>query len=119
MQLREFISETIVQIINGIVDSQKQVDSLGAKVNPAMLLNTSRSIGLAGEYSNTKRNVYPIEFDIAVGEAKGDGVKAGIGILSVVLSAGAQSEIKSSQSNESRIKFIVPVVFPDHPGTKT
>lgn len=35
MELKEYISETITQIAQGVKDAQKNVAELGVKVNPA------------------------------------------------------------------------------------
>lgn len=36
MDLKEFISETIVQIVAGVVDAQEKTKELGAKVSPKL-----------------------------------------------------------------------------------
>lgn len=115
MELKDFISQTLIHISEGVSEAQNMLKESGTKINPFFKTsekNTKHSIGNLQRLGN-EQPVFPIEFDIAIGETAGDGTKASIGVLSAILGAGVQTELKSSQSNISRIKFIVPIVLPE------
>lgn len=93
MELKEFISKTLVDITEGIAEAS---DSIG------------RSIGFATE-KNSSSN---IEFDVAVtvesGSSAEGGAKAGISIASIDLISGKlKGQIEEKSSNVSRVKFSV------------
>jgi|GEM_PF-658503 hypothetical protein len=116
MDLRTFISESLIQIANGVADAREQFkkDGTAAEVNPS---KSERGKGRrTGDAS-------PVEFDVAVtvaDETRGDsnekiGGKAGL--LSVV-SLQASAEVGSGESTArreqqvSRIRFKVLLAQP-------
>ncbi|MGD0078045.1 MAG: trypco2 family protein [Sedimentisphaerales bacterium] len=88
MQLKEFVSETIKQIIEGVKDAQQAAQTKGAVVVP---------------YSQVEEK---IEFDVAVTAVEGTETsgKAGISVWSI--GAGVSGKSESSTSTLSRIKFL-------------
>lgn len=94
MDIKEFISETLKQIIDGILDAQNYTGTKNAVIVPC---------------SDYNRNV---DFDIAVTvvEGKETGAKAGISVWSI--GAGVAAKTESSSSTVSRIKFEIPVELP-------
>lgn len=90
MQLKEFISNTLTQIAEGVQDAIDRSKGMGYLVNPSM-----------GKVGNT----YTVHFDLSVETGK-DG-KADIKILN-----GGMSE-----KNMSRISFDVNMTLP-HSGEK-
>ncbi len=94
MDIKEFVSESLKQVIDGVVD--------------------------AGIYAEEKKAVVPvyrernqkITFDVAVTVVEGTetGGKAGISVWSI--GAGVTGKSESSSSTVSRIKFDIPVELP-------
>lgn len=105
MELREFVSETLVAINMGVQDAiiaHQQVEGAVGVINPVW-----------GEDANAinadhKQNV---EFDVAVTvtDKSSVGGKAGIKIFSVV-DIGGEGSSALEQSSVSRIKFTIPIV---------
>jgi hypothetical protein len=91
MDVKEFVSDMLKQIIDGVVDVQN---------------NTS---AVVVPHSGTCNK---INFDIAVTvvESKESGGKAGISVYSI--GAGVTGKTESSSSTVSRIKFEIPVELP-------
>jgi len=97
MDLREFVSETIKQITDGVMDAQKYGAEKEAKVAPNQQLTN-------------------VQFDVAVTTTEGTKDKAGAGILVAGLfGAGKQGQSESGSQSISRIKFSIAVQMPGKP----
>ena len=94
MDVKEFLSETMKQIVDGILDAQEQTKNKGAVIVP---------------HSGSESSV---RFDIAVAVTEG-AQASGIGSLQVYgdgSSVGGKTE--SSNSVVHRVQFEVPVEYP-------
>lgn len=94
MNVKEFVSDTLEQIMTGVKDAQKLTKTSGATIVP---------------YNKTDSQ---IGFDVAttVSEAKEAGGKAGVTVFSI--GAGVTGKFEASNSIVSRIAFSIPVDFP-------
>lgn len=101
MQLEEFVSESLRQIIAGVKRAQDDTKEMGAKINPD---------GLRFHVENHR-----VEFDVAVTAAEGTGTKGGIGVVAGVFNLGSAGESNASSTTASRIKFGVIVELPPGP----
>jgi hypothetical protein len=112
VELKEFLTETIRQLITGVKEAQEFAESQGARVNPqeGLLdinnlpgLNRSRKTGLV---------VQIVEFDLAVTSGERiqtkDGSEIVIGQLEVMPAGQHDAENRAV----SRIKFSLPVILP-------
>lgn len=115
MNLKDFVAESLEQIVRGVIQAQEALKDTRARVNPLMLKTTNHSsIGEASEEGG--QPVYLVEFDVAITAEEGTGTKGGIGIAVGMLGLGSQSRSESKSGQESRIKFKVPLLLP--PQTK-
>lgn len=111
MELREFITQTLVEIQQGVQDAISQQDAIEGNnglINPVFSM-----YGLPG-----KEQVQKVEFDVAVtatDKASGGG-KAGIKVFSVEF--GGEGSKGSEHSVASRVKFTIPLVPPFQIRTK-
>ena len=117
MELKEFISAALMQIVEGVAAVQAPAEALGALINPEDVLTThfgakghSPSIEARGR-GRRKRFVQFIEFDVAVVVTRDEKMKGSGGLLNVV-SAGLESS--HAQQTTTRIKFSVPLTLPLH-----
>ena len=94
MDVKEFVSETLSQIIDGIVDVQQRTKEKGAVVAP---------------HHDFRQKV---SFDVAVTviEGKETTGKAGISVWSI--GGGISGKSEMSSSTVSRIKFEIPIELP-------
>lgn len=94
MDVKDFVSETLMQIVQGVVEAQTHTKDKGAVVVP---------------YHDFHKTV---NFDVAVTVVEGKETtgKAGISVWSIGAGVGGKSE--SSSSTVSRIKFDIPVELP-------
>lgn len=114
MELKDFISNTIEQISLGIFEASKKCNQYGVIVNPNITIGEQGDfcIPKQPEHVNIQRRVQLIDMDIAVTvieseEGKIEG-KLGVSIIGV----GGKSQEGKSTSNESRVKFSIPVCLP-------
>ncbi len=103
MELQEFISESLSQIINGIEDAQAKLKDQ-TKFHPVIYhpgQNTSPAFNVTEH----------VEFEVIVNAESGSSASAGgkINVFSLSIGAGAEDISKNTQMN--KIKFSVPISF--------
>lgn len=117
MQLKDFVQSVIADIIGGINEASKNVADSGALVNPPHVYIESGKYGdhMAGEFRSdgARRLVHNIHFDVALTVSQGKGTHAGLGIAIADIGIGAKGKSESSQSNTSRVRFSIPVAYPE------
>jgi len=117
MNIKDFVSETLSQICQGIVDAQAKVEGTGACISPRMA-NEKPQNNISGEHTHINN----VEFDIVVEvtESKditNGGISTSINIFQAVdISLGdkKKKDEMSLEKNVSRIKFDIPVCWPRH-----
>ena len=111
MELKEFVTETLVQVAEGIEEAQRRLKDSGsdAKVNPYMTKDNSGKWVTGGR----RKNVEIVEFDVAILANEGTETKAGVGLtVASLLRLDAGGRSSQASGTESRIKFKVPASFP-------
>lgn len=103
MELKEFISSSLTQIMEAVQEAQVNWGQSSGKgaINPA--------------WDSTERlrdHTQNVEFDIAVTTEQTKSGKGEAGIKVFSASVGAKGEVASGHSSVSRIKFAVPIVAP-------
>lgn len=101
MDLKAFVSETIVQIISGVEDAIRKAAEVSdtGKVNP--------------EYEGSPHGkTQDVEFDVAVTVTERSGREGGAGLKVAVFQAGAKGERATENVAVSRVRFTVPVAVP-------
>jgi hypothetical protein len=101
MELRKFVASTLAAVLDGIEDAIRNApEDRAGKIAPV----------IAGEEDWAKATL-PVEFDVAISEAKkgSAGGKGGIKVLE--FEVGAQGSKAWESSTVSRIKFSVPVIY--------
>lgn len=113
MDLKDFVSETIVQISQGLIEAQEKAKDLGTVINPPLFTKPDDII-VKDNYGNTDQAAQFIDFDICltVENANNSEAKGKISIFSCSLGGGESSSVNIGNMN--RIKFTIPVVFPLH-----
>ena len=119
MDLKDFVKETIVQISNGINAANAELKDAEALVNPRNVgVYTKEDYRIYGyldenEDRNFQRIVELVEFDVAVHAREGKETQGGIGITVGAIAVGSRGKSDAAESSDSRIKFKIPVVFPN------
>lgn len=111
MELKDFVSQTLTQILDGVKTSQAYAKENNAGINPPYpsFFGDKASSYLKGKNGGI---IQYIDFDVAVTTIEGTGTKGGIGIFVGPVGIGAQGKSDSSNTSVSRIKFSIPVEFP-------
>jgi len=112
VDLKEFVSETLLQIVNGVADAQIQATTAGARVNPRLVGGQTHAAGL-GFLASSHGPAQIVQFDVALTVKEGSGTKGGIGIVAGIVSLGSSGQSSAENSSISRVKFNVPLTLPE------
>lgn len=110
MDLKDFVSQSLIQIVEGVVSASKVVSDLGGAVSPAYSARREETLGHTTDGSG--RPVQGVEFDVAVVASTEAASEASGGLRISVLSVGMKGSDKDSQQTTSRISFTVPLASP-------
>jgi hypothetical protein len=113
MDLKEFVSQTLSQIIDGVTDAQDSVSGKGGAINPH-LHATHEQLGKQGFLNTSEGLAQIVEFDVALTVTEGTGTKGGIGMLAGAVNLGSSGESSAQNSSVSRVRFSVPLRLPKH-----
>ena len=112
MDLKEFVRETLVQVTQGVNESQDAVRKLGGFVNP-YVRRVHRDASYFAEFDYDGQHVFLVDFDVAVTVAEGTGTHAEAKLqVASIFSLGAGGSSSDNQQTTSRIHFKVPLALP-------
>lgn len=115
MELKEFLSETLLAIIAGVTDAQRKASEHGALVNPTGLMRNVSNVSDNAIWDNSNNNyARTISFDIAITAEDTATGGAKVKVLSGLLGGDIGGEKGNKNSVASRIQFVVPVLLPGH-----
>jgi hypothetical protein len=109
-ELKDFISESLKQIIIGVQAAQVFAEKNNALINPSIFSIKDLKRKKFDDVPLTQ----PIEFDVAVTIGKNNKKEGGIGIIPIAASLGLSGKLnfENISQNVSRIKFQIPVRLP-------
>lgn len=119
MDIETFIKETLIQISNGAIKANNELQKLGGLI-PDTDMSLPKNESIKTLYDETmvngrhvQRLVIDVDFDIAVSvnETNIDAIGAKLSVASI-FSAGGNSENKNESSAINRMKFRLPLVLP-------
>lgn len=114
MELKEFVSLVLQQIVAGVAEAQATV--AGGEVNPKIWQSQRDAAArLKILESNSGKWIHLVEFDVAVTVAEGTTTKGGVGLIVGPVALGSTGQSSNQSSTVSRIKFEVPVAWPEKP----
>jgi len=118
MELKEFIKSSLTEICRAIEEANKDLSDSEAVINPGCIQINSEGSQAYGRQSNKaihedNKVVQKVDFDVAVyaqeGEKAGGGAKISIASIGI----GANAEVSSASKSETRLKFSIPVIYPE------
>lgn len=113
MDIKDFIKESLLQIVDGISETNEALKEKGAYIPTRMVVGEG-VWGTIDKETNTTRHFMRVDFDLAVTVTQSDKIKAGGGLsIASVLNAGASSEDSSKNEEISRIKYTIPIALPE------
>lgn len=115
MELKEFIKESLSQIIDAIKETQEKYKDTNVVICPDNIQEVKGGLYILdeNEYDNysSRSKVQNIDMDIAISVTEKEGNKSGLGIAKII-NAGISSENTQQNESISKIKFSIPIVFP-------
>jgi hypothetical protein len=112
MQLRDFVAETLKEIIDGVIEAQRHYQDKGGSVASGVTYAGTSSENRLWN-SVTRAPAQVVEFDVAVTAAEGTETKGSIGVFIGAIGLGSHGKSESSNTSVSRIKFSVPIILPE------
>jgi len=110
MELKDFVSQSLIQIIDGIKDAQKHADVNQAEIVPVL---TTQDEGHRGSSAQKYLPIEKIKFSVVVTTTDGSKSEAGAGIFVGAFGIGGRTETGESSEGVSRIEFEIPVRYPN------
>jgi hypothetical protein len=113
VELKEFVTETLTQIVDGIEDAQKRLKEKNseARINTNMTETRDGHLVTGGR----RRPVEFVEFDVAVLANESKEAKGGVGItVASLVNLDAGGKASRTAGSESRVKFKIPISYPMH-----
>lgn len=114
MELKDFITQTLTNIIEGVKNGQKIADTHEAKINPKDLYPLNYTSGSTYADIEKERFAQFVDFDIAVTTSEETMGKGGVGIFIGSMGIGGQAKLETTNSLVNRIRFSVPIFLPQH-----
>lgn len=109
MELKDFISETLKQIMEGVKGAQEKASEMGGAINPRGLLDVN-SVGVV--ISRLDEVTQLIQFDVVVTTNDTDKAKGGVGVFVGEVGIGVRGETETQSTAVNRIQFSIPVYLP-------
>jgi hypothetical protein len=102
VELKDFIKETITQIVSGVVEAQAAIDCHGAEINPKKV-----QFKEAGQYNyHNSGKPQMVEFDVGLTSIQKKGSAEGIGVFLGSISLGKKNDEATEYTAVSRIRFL-------------
>lgn len=114
MELNEFISNTLMQIAEGVQLSQKRFAELGGAVNPSHLQQVSGDIPYGKDVAvrGYAKILCNVQFEVSLTSDNTTNTNGGIAVLFGAFSLGGKQGTESKDVALNRVKFNIPIVLP-------
>jgi hypothetical protein len=116
MDLKNYITESLLQLMDGIKDAQDKISTAPIPENDKKYFGAYIAPTPLNLNKNTHDNFEKIEFDIALTVSK-DSTATGklkISVMQIDFEGRSQS-VEEKNSSVSRMKFSIPVIYPSMP----
>lgn len=117
MELKDFISATLLEILEGVKIAQGKAKNFGAIISPELGPQAQGALQSKGiQISNTLQVIEFVEFDVCVTTSEnaelGSNLNAGLKIQIFNIGASATEKTINNNQAQHKIKFKVPLVYP-------
>ena len=112
MKLKDFITTTLCEIVEGVEVAKTKTVSSCALINPEVQIGDSVQQCKGILKAADGKTASLVTFDIAITIEEGEGASANIGVLGSILKIGADCRTDSSNSLVSKLNFTIPIVLP-------
>lgn len=119
MDLEEFVSASLLQIVRGVASSAAAISELGGAVSPAFSAGPADGKLLGTSRDGSSAPVYGVTFDVALTVGNSTGAEGGAKLqVATIFSAGGRVGSTDKQESTSRLQFMIPLQLPTDPQTK-
>lgn len=108
MDLKEFTTQTLVQIVEGAIEANAQLSRSNSFVPTTDTLGCPKD-ELEARWE--KPLMHNVDFDVAITTIESDGKSGGAGIRVASLALGGNIESKIENQTISRVKYSIPIVI--------
>lgn len=116
MDLEQFVSTALTQIVRGVLSAQEKLKDTRAYVNPGLgTLPPSHGMSTVINADGSLQHLRDVEFDVALTVGDKQGADGGAGIKVFGAQLGATGSVAYENSSVSRVKFVVPLALPPAP----
>ncbi len=109
MELKEFVSQALIELMEGIIIAQKHAVNCDAIISPNTETRLKTKLGVIDGFEWESNN---IEFDVAISTSDNLEGKVGAGIFVAPFSLGGQTKGELYNQTVSRLKFSIPIFLP-------
>lgn len=108
MELKDFIKETLEQIVEGVSSANNAVENHGGTINPE-----KSSFKRDGDWNIMNAGVpHNVDFDVGLTSIDKKGSAEGIGVFLGSVNLGKKNESDVEQTAVTKVKFSIPLVLP-------
>jgi len=112
MDLKTFVADTIVQIIEGVKAAQERTKGTGGYVNPPIASMSANEMMKQGLFVAAGGYAQLMKFDVAINATEGTQTGGKVGVVVGVLSLGAGGQSNAESVASSRVQFCIPLSLP-------
>ena len=113
MDLKDFITKTISDIIDGVNDSKSIATSKNCIINPVFFGSDKASKDVVSRHTiNGRQTVTSIDFDVALTVSNTSELGLDGGVTIPMLKVGSKGSVADKYENVSRVKFSINIVLP-------
>jgi len=111
MELKEFITETLTQIVEGVKQAQENLKGTGAIVYPKHMWTNAHGKAVKG-HENADNYIDVVEFEVGLTSSEGSERKSKISVLFASIGGALKEKSEVNSVAVTSIKFTIPLVYP-------
>ena len=112
MELKDFISETITQMMEGVKNAQEKAKEFGAIINPPCEYSKEYTISMRNNNGEYQR-IQTVEFDVSLTSTSTSDTKKGISVAFAGIGLEGGKGNNEQNAIVNRIKFAIPIALPN------
>lgn len=112
MELKEFIKDSITQIVEGVVEAKGAIKDSGASIPSRYTVYGETGAAFSVAPTRDSASVEFVSFDVALTATTDSEVTAGIGVFLPALGMGTKGKTRREVEHLSRLQFRVPITMP-------
>ena len=112
MELKDFITETLTQMMEGVKNAQEKAKEFGAIINPPSEYSKEDTISMRNSIGEYQR-IQTVEFDVSLTSTSTGDTKKGISVAFAGIGVEGGKGNNEQNAIMNRIKFAIPIALPN------